>query len=97
MLLPQIVGFQFVVDFVDALSGKMLGEPSTSLSHSLCFVNFPRAIIVLLVSMLDLFLVKTLKFLLQHDFGEIPIACYHRVELLILIKFTFNGLNRHFF
>jgi len=93
MLLPQIVGFQFVVDFVDALSGKMLGEPSTSLSHSLCFVNFPRAIIVLLVSMLDLFLVKTLKFLLQHDFGEIPIACYHRVELFILIELTFDRLN----
>ena len=97
MLLPLIVSFQLVVDFIDALSSKMLGEPGTSLSHSLGFVNFPRAVIVLLISVLDLFLVKTFKFLLQHDFCEIPIACYHRVELLILIEFTFDGLNRHLF
>jgi len=74
----------------------VLGEPRACLAHELSFMNLTRSVIILLVSVLDLLLVKTFKFLLQHNFSKISVAGYDGVEFFIFVEFALDRLNRHF-
>lgn len=89
----QVVSLNLMIDLVDALCSQVFNEASILFTHLLLSEDLFSSVVVLLVTVLDLLLVKTLKLLLQHDPHDFAVAGDDGVELFFLLVLTLNRLD----